>query len=838
MVEKIYNLFNKPLKKYQKKLKKIDKEYELIKDIDFEIDKENLEKESIYKLLAIIKKETLKLYGISIHDVQMLGAMVLLDGNIIEMKTGEGKTLTSIIASIVYSIKNPTKKVHIVSVNDYLVKRDYEDYKDLVEIFKISHTFINESVPDWARRVEYEKQIIHITNSELGFDYLRDNMVSDEIEIRNKHFDLIIVDEADSVMIDEARNPLVISGEAEVDNRDLIKKINDLIIPNLKENKHFNVEKKDGLVLLTDEGIEKIQELLEIDNLYTHEHLKEIHYIDQCLNAHYLQELELQYLIKDGKVFLIDASTGRVSEGRRLSNGLHQAIEAKEGLEIEPESQTLASITYQNLIRKYETISGMTGTAETEKEEFQIIYGSEVVVIPPNVPVKRKDLLDKIYITEEYKFNAIFNKIKEITETGQPLLIGTASVDKSELLSNYLTKKGIKHSLLNAKNHEKEAEIISEAGKKGTVTIATNMAGRGVDIKINDEVRNLGGLYVLGTERHESRRIDNQLRGRAGRQGDNGVSEFYISLEDRLVQIFGGDKLKNFVSKISNDSDEPIESKLISRAIEKAQKKIEQMHFEARKQNIEYDDVINKQRTLVYDFRMKLITNEINIIDKLKEINNEIILKDLYKLDIDFNELETEENKNKIIDFIKEKLHLNISDFNFNENSTLEELNDFIIEKLENVSIEKFKEISEEDLISIYKREYVSILDKEWRKLLDLLDSLKTGVRLRAYNQKDPLSEFKRESHEMFLDFIETVKREAVYRLNLLYIKNKEENKKENNIEETPLLIKNINELIIEKKTLIKNINELNFKDKKEEKSIEELRKEKLDFLKAYNSNY
>ncbi len=588
----------------------------------------------LYQSFAITREASKRVLNMRHFDVQLIGGMVLHEGKIAEMKTGEGKTLVATLPVCLNAMLG--KGVHIITVNDYLAQRDAETMRPLYEFLGYSVGVIVSGIYDDSHRLaQYSCDITYGTNNEFGFDYLRDNMKYDfNQKVQKEHY-FAIVDEVDSILIDEARTPLIISGPA---NRVLKNyEIANNVALKLKENEDYTIDEKNKVILLTESGINHAEKLFEIDNLYSVDNAILAHHLDQALKANKLFKKDKDYVLRDGEVVIVDEFTGRLSEGRRFSEGLHQALEAKEGVKIKEESQTLADITYQNYFRLYQKLAGMTGTAQTEASEFLQIYNLEVVSIPTNLPIKRKDLNDLIYKTEREKFNALVEKIIELNKKGQPILVGTASIEKSEKIHDLLKSKRIPHSVLNAKNHAQEAEIIKDAGNKGAVTIATNMAGRGVDIKINDEVRELGGLYIIGTERHESRRIDNQLRGRSGRQGDPGTSQFYLSLEDPLLRIFGSDKIKNIMDKLGLDDGEHIESKLVTRSVENAQKKVESMHFEARKHLLEYDDVANEQRKAIYRLRNELLNPTQDVSHKIIENRHDAITMLLEKAEV-FND--------------------------------------------------------------------------------------------------------------------------------------------------------------------------------------------------------
>ena len=587
--------------------------------------------EALNDSFAMTREASVRTLGLRHFDVQLVGGMVLHDGRIAEMKTGEGKTLVASLPVMLNAMMG--KGVHIVTVNDYLASRDAKTLEPLYNFFGYTVGTVTSNYHDeMAKKEQYNCDIVYGTNNEYGFDYLRDNMKYDLNEkVQRDHF-YVIVDEVDSILIDEARTPLIISGPTSRKSDNYLKanevalqlEKGEIIEPKKADEKpiytkDFTVDEKNRVVLLTEIGITKAEQLFGVDNMYSLENAKLSHHLDQALKANFLFERDVDYVVKDNEVIIVDEFTGRLSEGRRFSEGLHQALEAKEGVKIQDESQTLADITYQNYFRMYKKLAGMTGTAQTEATEFAQIYNLDVVSIPTNVTVMRKDLNDLIYKSEREKFEAAIKKIKEYHTKGQPVLVGTASIEKSEKLHEMLKKEKIPHTVLNAKNHESEAMIIAEAGKVGAVTIATNMAGRGVDIKLTDETRALGGLEILGTERHESRRIDNQLRGRSGRQGDVGESQFYLSLEDNLLRIFGSDRIKLIMEKLGIEEGEHIESKMVTRAVENAQKKVESLHFESRKHLLEYDDVANEQRKVIYNFRNDLLNNNFEIDTKVEE---------------------------------------------------------------------------------------------------------------------------------------------------------------------------------------------------------------------------
>lgn len=716
---------------------------------------------------AITRESAKRVLGMRHYDVQLIGAMVLHHGKIAEMKTGEGKTLVATLAIILNAMSG--NGVHLVTVNDYLASRDAREMAPLYEFLGFSVGVILESARDpQSKKEAYDADITYGTNNEFGFDYLRDNMSYSKKHMVQRGHNFVIVDEVDSILIDEARTPLIISGPT---NRTL-QDFNDAnsVALKLQKDTHFSVDEKDRIILLTDEGITKAEELFKVENMYSPENASLSHILDQALKAHYLFEKDVHYVLNNGEVIIVDEFTGRLSEGRRFSEGLHQALEAKEGVEIKEETQTLADITFQNYFRMYNKLSGMTGTAQTEATEFSQIYNLDVVSIPTNVPIKREDLNDLIYKTEREKFEAVIEKVLELQKKGQPVLIGTASIDKSEVLHELLKKQKIAHTVLNAKNHEQEGEIIKNAGAKGAVTVATNMAGRGVDIKINDEVKALGGLYIIGTERHENRRIDNQLRGRSGRQGDPGKSQFYLSLEDNLLRIFGSDKIKGIMERLGVKDGEYIESKMVTRSVEKAQKKVENMHFEGRKHIVEYDDVANEQRKIIYKFRNQLLDENFDIDSKIDENRVEYIKHILLQSDIFDGASKDDFNLQKLSKLLKEEINLELEE-NILTNLEYSDLFEKIINTTKESYLTKMSLLDSITKSEIEKEIYLKELDSAWREHLYAMDNMKTGIRLRAYNQKDPLVEYKKESFNLFSELITDIKFNTIKTLHIIQFK-------------------------------------------------------------------
>ena len=766
---------------------------------EFKKEVQNDEKslDSVLKdVFAITREASVRSLGLRPYDVQLIGAMVLNDGNIAEMKTGEGKTLVGAIAVCLNALSG--KGVHVVTVNDYLASRDANELKPLYEFLGYSVGALSDAVrDDDTRREQYSCDITYGTNSSYGFDFLRDNMVYDLKEKVQRGHHFVIVDEVDSILIDEARTPLIISGPTNHKNSNYVKANEialklvrgELIEPKNASEKptttgHFIVDEKNRAVSLTEDGHIKAEELFGVENLYSIENAMLSHSLDQALKANYIFQKDVDYVVKDDQIIIVDEFTGRLSEGRRFSEGLHQALEAKEKVAIQDESQTLADTTYQNYFRMYKKLSGMTGTAQTEATEFAQIYNLDVVSIPTNVPVKRVDKSDLIYKSEREKFEAVCEKIKYYHEKGQPVLVGTASIEKSEKLHKILSDKKIPHTVLNAKQHEKEGKIIADAGQKGAVTIATNMAGRGVDIKLTPEILALGGLAIIGTERHESRRIDNQLRGRSGRQGDVGESQFYLSLEDNLLRIFGSDRIKSIMERLGIKEGEFIESKMVTRAVENSQKKVEAMHFESRKHLLEYDDVANEQRKVIYAFRNDLLKEDYDITSKIDENRVEYVQNLLSELHITQLLNEDEFDYEQLIARLKEELHfiVKVEDI---KSEDYEALENRLVQILKDVYEQKMSQAGDKQKAEIERILYLQILDNAYREHLYSMDTLKTGIGLRGYNQKDPLVEYKKESYNMFIDLVSNIKLEIIKILFTIQLQSKEEREALEKIKET-----------------------------------------------------
>jgi preprotein translocase subunit SecA len=719
---------------------------------------------------AVTREAARRVIGERHYDVQLIGGVVLHQGKIAEMRTGEGKTLCSTLAVYLNALSG--RGVHVVTVNDYLASRDAEWMGEIYRFLGLTTGTIVHGMNDQERQEAYNADVTYGTNNEFGFDYLRDNMKFDIKDYCQRDFNFAIVDEVDSILIDEARTPLIISGPADI-STELYQSV-DKLIPRFKKEIHYSLDEKARAVSLTEEGVSLGEQLLKVENLYDPNNIEYLHHLNQGLKAHLLFQNDVDYLVKDGEVVIVDEFTGRTMPGRRYSDGLHQALEAKEGVKIEQENQTLASITFQNYFRLYEKLAGMTGTADTEAAEFKKIYNLDVVIIPTHKNMIRADFPDAIYKNIQAKYKAVVREIKELHKKGQPVLVGTISIDVSEKISNMLKKAGVKHSVLNAKQHDKEAEIIAKAGQNGRVTIATNMAGRGTDIKLGEGVPDLGGLHILGTSRHESRRIDNQLRGRSGRQGDAGSSRFYLSLEDDLLRIFGSDRISGILDKLGMDEDDPIEHGMISKAIENAQRKVEGHNFDMRKHLLEYDDVMNKQREVIYQQRREALDSE-----DIKPVIEDILSEEMDSIAAEFFE-------QKILSAdwdwqgINERVQGSIGVAPEWDEADKQDLDhDSFVEKLMQAGQRAYEEqeekIGAEGLRYLERVVFLQMVDTYWKEHLLNMDHLKEGIGLRGYGQKNPLNEYKREGFEMFANMIETVKRQTLVTLFRIKIASQEE---------------------------------------------------------------
>ena len=709
---------------------------------------------------AVCREASKRVLGMRHFDVQISGGICLHRGNIAEMRTGEGKTLVATLAVYLNALSG--KGVHVVTVNDYLATRDSEQMGRLYNFLGLSTGLIVANLDYNQRKEAYAADVTYGTNNEFGFDYLRDNMVSDVSQMVQRPLNYAIVDEVDSILIDEARTPLIISGPGSRSTDNYYKLAQ--VVPHLVKDEDYTIDEKQKTIAPTDSGITKVEKMLGIENLYDADNIELNHLLGASLRAYAMMHRDTDYVVKDGEVVIVDEFTGRLMFGRRYSDGLHQAIEAKEGLKVERESQTLASITFQNYFRMYEKLSGMTGTAKTEEKEFNDIYGLEVIPIPPNRPLIRVDLPDLIFKSKAAKYRAVVRNAVERHQTGQPILIGTTSITQSEELSDMLLRAGVPHKVLNAKHHEQEAEIVANAGQMGMVTIATNMAGRGTDITLGEGVPELGGLAILGTERHESRRIDNQLRGRAGRQGDPGSSQFFLSLEDDLMRIFGADNISGIMDKLGMEEDEPIEHSLITKSIERAQKKVEDHNYNIRKYILEYDDVMNQQREVLYEQRRRILRNE-SLRDTINEMIDKLVTEavDTYADEKLYPE-----------EWDYEGLHKHLSQyFLTSELMSTEEMEEYtrqeLDERLHEIAHSEYQDrvdlLGEAMFSQLEKAIMLRVVDSKWMEHLDNMDMLREGIGLRAYGQKNPLVEYKFEAYDMFQHMIESIQDETIMAL-------------------------------------------------------------------------
>ncbi len=706
---------------------------------------------------AVVREASRRVLGQRHFNVQLIGGMVLHQGKISEMKTGEGKTLVATLPAYLNALTG--RGVYVVTVNDYLATRDSAWMGQIYKFLGLSVGLIVHGLNYDQRREAYAADITYGTNNEFGFDYLRDNMVTQRDGLVQRELHYAIVDEVDSILIDEARTPLIISGEADKPTETYYRVAK--IIPRLKNETDYKVNEKDRIVNLTEEGVGRVEKMLGVENLYEDIHTELAHHVNQALKAHTLFKRDRDYVVKDGEVIIVDEFTGRLMFGRRYSEGLHQAIEAKEGVKIERESQTLATITFQNYFRMFEKLAGMTGTAETEQTEFRKIYKLDVAVIPTNKPMVRDDMPDVVYRTEKGKFQAVVEEIVARHKTGQPVLVGTISIEKSEILSVMLERRGINHQVLNAKFHEKEAEIVSLAGQRNAVTIATNMAGRGTDIVLGEGVKELGGLHIIGTERHESRRIDNQLRGRAGRQGDPGSTRFYISLEDDLMRLFGSENIMGLMDKLGMDDTVPIEAGIISRSIESAQRKVESRNFDMRKHVLDYDDVMNQQREVIYAQRRQVLTGE-NLKDNILEMFPAIIDNAISMVSGE-SQYPEEWDLESLLEYA-EGLFLPNHDLTRDQLAKLDkdEIRELFLEETEKIYAQREELFGSEVMREIERAVMLQVVDSKWMDHLDAMDQLREGIGLRAYGQKDPLVEYKFEAFDMFNNMISSIQEDII----------------------------------------------------------------------------
>ncbi len=735
-----------------------------LEDADFPVKTEEYKAryakgESLDSLLpeafALVREGAKRVLGLFPYKVQIMGGVTLHDGNIAEMRTGEGKTLTATMPVYLNALSGDG--VHVVTVNEYLATRDAREMGELYNFLGLTVGLNLTGMSSEEKRAAYAADITYSTNSELGFDYLRDNMVVYKSQMVQRPLNYAVVDETDSILIDEARTPLIISGQAEKST--VLYQRADMFVKGLKEEEDYTIDLTSKTISLTDEGINKAEQTFRLPNLYDVDNSALVHHIDQALRANYIMLRDIDYVVDEGKVKIVDGFTGRIMEGRRYSDGLHQAIEAKEGVEVENESKTMATITYQNYFRMYRKLSGMTGTAKTEEEEFREIYNMNVIAIPTNRPVQRIDGHDLIYPSLRSKFRAVVQDIKQRHEAGQPILVGTVAVETSELLSNLLRAEGIPHEVLNAKNHFKEAEIIMSAGQRGAVTIATNMAGRGTDIKLGKGVKELGGLCVIGTERHESRRIDNQLRGRSGRQGDPGATQFYLSLEDDLMKRFGGEKMQAIWERLNltdEGDDNFIQSKMLTRQVESSQKRVEGNNYDTRKSVLEYDEVMREQREIIYSQRLQIINEE----NSLEKVTKGMIRRTIHRV-VESHTLTDQKDWNLegIVDFAHNSIcapdELSISDL---EGKTAAEIEELLYEKAMEIYKEKQEQLNgDNQMLEFEKVVILRVVDRKWTDHIDDMDQLRQSVGLRGYAQIDPLTEYQTEGYERFQQMIAAI---------------------------------------------------------------------------------
>ncbi|MED4204507.1 preprotein translocase subunit SecA [Neobacillus mesonae] len=768
ILNKVFDLNKRELKRLDKLANKIDAlaaETERLSDEQLREKTEEFKAryqkgETLDDLLveafAVVREGARRVLGLYPYHVQLMGGISLHEGNISEMKTGEGKTLTATMPVYLNALSG--KGVHVVTVNEYLASRDATEMGQLYEFLGLTVGLNLNSMDKDEKQAAYAADITYGTNNEFGFDYLRDNMVLYKEQKVQRPLFFAVIDEVDSILIDEARTPLIISGSAQKSTVLYIQA--NAFVRTLAKDVDYSYDEKTKAVMLTEEGISKAEKAFGIENLFDITHVTLNHHINQALKANVTMHLDVDYVVQEGEIVIVDQFTGRLMKGRRYSEGLHQAIEAKEGVEIQNESMTMATITFQNYFRMYEKLSGMTGTAKTEEEEFRNIYNMNVIVIPTNRPIARDDRADLIYASMDGKFRAVVEDIAERYQKGQPVLVGTVAIETSELVSKMLLKKGVRHNVLNAKNHAREAEIIAEAGQQGSVTIATNMAGRGTDIKLGEGVRELGGLAVIGTERHESRRIDNQLRGRSGRQGDPGVTQFYLSMEDELMRRFGSDNMKNMMTKLGMDDTQPIQSKMVSRAVESAQKRVEGNNFDARKQLLQYDDVLRQQREIIYKQRDEVLESE-----NLRDIVQNMILRSIERHVNVLAPAHTDEeewNLQGIVDYVHANLlpegDITLEDLKGKDS---EEMIEIIFAKAKERYTEKEEILDTEQMREFEKVVTLRAVDSKWIDHIDAMDQLRQGIHLRAYGQTDPLREYQHEGFAMFEAMIESVEDET-----------------------------------------------------------------------------
>ena len=764
LFRKIFDFDEKELRRFEKIAKEIealDEEYQKLSDADLKKKTEEFKDrvkggasldEIVVEAFATAREACYRVIGEKPYHVQLLGGLALHFGNIAEMKTGEGKTLTSVLPAYLNALSG--NGVHIVTVNEYLAERDSKWMGQIHEFLGLTVGLNTRDLSAKQKREAYDCDVLYSTNNEVGFDYLRDNMaIKKEDRVQQRGLNFAIVDEVDSILIDEARTPLIISG-GYLENKNLYYEA-DRFAKTLKENEGYTYDAKLKRTNLDDEGVKRAEEYFKVKNLYDVNNSTLVHFINQALHANFSMHKDVDYVVSDGKIVIVDQFTGRLMPGRAFSDGLHQAIESKEGVEVQEETRTLATITFQNLFRMYNKLSGMTGTAKTEEEEFRDIYNMYVISIPTNKPVIRQDMADLIYASKKSKFNAIADEIEERNKKGQPVLVGTIAIETSEYLSNILKKRGIKHEVLNAKNHAREAEIIAKAGEKGSVTIATNMAGRGTDIKLGEGVKELGGLCVIGTERHESRRIDNQLRGRSGRQGDPGFTQFYIAMDDELMIRFGSEKIKKILQNTGIDDGMVIRSRMFSRSVASAQRRVEGNNYDTRKTVLQYDDVMNKQRELIYGKRNNILDSESIHENVLKGMYNHVA--DLLERHCDEQEILLKDDIKDILEYVNINLLKEKIDEKFFENKTLDEMIDELTKLIQDEYEEKLKEIPDEIKDEFEKVISLNVIDKYWMEQINTMSHLKEGIFLRQYAQDNPLRAYTEEGFNLFDEMLENI---------------------------------------------------------------------------------
>ena len=750
---------------------KTDEFKETLAGAEDDKEEEKLLDQILPEAFAVVREASKRTLGLEPYPVQIMGGAALHKGDISEMKTGEGKTLTATLP--VYLNALTGKGVHVITVNEYLSATQMEEMSVLYNFLKLTVGLNLNAKNSEEKREAYAADITYTTNNELGFDYLRDNMVTYKKDRVLRGLNYAIIDEVDSILIDEARTPLIISGRASQTNTQYIQA--NQFVKMLKEDEDFTYDIKTKNIQLNDDGMEKAEKWFKVDNLYDVKHVNLLHHINQALKAHFSMQRDIDYVVEEDKIVIVDQFTGRKMKGRRFSDGLHQAIEAKEGVEIQNESRTMASITFQNFFRQYNKLSGMTGTAKTEEEEFINIYNMKVTVIPTNLPIAREDRTDRIYSTKDIKFKNVVDEVVERHRSGQPVLIGTVAVETSEYIANLLSKKGIRHNVLNAKNHEREADIIMNAGKKGAVTIATNMAGRGTDIKLGEGVKEAGGLAVIGTERHESRRIDDQLRGRSGRQGDVGISTFYLSLEDDLMKRFGSERMQGMMGRLGMQEEE-ITSKMISRAVESSQKRVEGNNFDSRKKLLEYDDVLRRQREIIYQERNDIIDQD-DVREQLMGMIEASVERTVNYYILDDDELIDYDQFIKTIeDMYLSEESISVPDVRGREN---EEISALILEKIKDELEQKEEKLTSEKMRLFERMMMLRTIDQKWVEHIDSMDQLRTGIHLRSYGQINPLREYQNEGLQMFEDMLVSIEDDTAKYVMKTELKSDEEIKRE-----------------------------------------------------------